>query len=64
LLGRLLPLQVNARTQAHVRIQYSTVEQMREALIAKGLAPERADLLLFGAVPQPITINNDTGEKE
>jgi hypothetical protein len=41
LLGRLLPLQINARTQQTTKV------------IARGLAPERADMLLLGKVPEP-----------
>jgi len=29
---------------------------VREALIAKGLAPERADLLLLGKAPEPVPV--------
>jgi hypothetical protein len=53
LLGRLLPLQINARTQQTTKVVYSTVAEVRAALIARGLAPERADLLLLGKVPEP-----------
>jgi hypothetical protein len=54
LLGRLLPLQINARTQQTTKVVYSTVEEVRAALIARGLAAERVDLLLLGKVPQPL----------
>jgi hypothetical protein len=54
LLGRLLPLQINAKTQPTTKIVYSTVEEVRQALIDRGLAPERCDLLLLGKVPQPL----------
>src|ERR1035437_1203762 len=50
LLGRLLPLQINAKTERRVKVTYSSVEEVRAALIARGLAPERADLLLIGKV--------------
>jgi hypothetical protein len=63
LLGRLLPLQINARTQQTTKIVYSTVEEVRAALIARGLAPERADLLLIGKVPEPVKVLGDV-EKE
>jgi hypothetical protein len=51
LLGRLLPLQINARTQQTTKIVYRTVEEVRAALIARGLAAERVDLLLLGKPP-------------
>ena len=63
LLGRLLPLQINARTQQTNKIVYSTVAEVRAALIAKGLAPERADLLLLGKVPTPVQILGDVESK-
>ena len=63
LLGRLLPLQINARTQQTNKIVYSTVSEVRAALIAKGLAPERADLLLLGKVPTPVQILGDVESK-
>jgi hypothetical protein len=53
LLGRLLPLQINARTQQTTKVVYSTVEEVRAALIARGLSAERVDLLLLGKVPEP-----------
>ena len=59
MLGRLLPLQINARTQQTNKIVYSTVEEVRSALIARGLSPERADLLLLGKVPQPVEVLGD-----
>jgi len=59
----LLPLQINARTQQTTKIVYSTVEEVRAALIARGLAPERADLLLIGKVPEPVEVLGDV-EKE
>jgi hypothetical protein len=64
LLGRLLPLQINARTQATTKIVYSSVDQVRAALIARGLSPERTDLLLLGKVPEPVTIENDEDENQ
>jgi hypothetical protein len=42
---------------------YRTVEEVRAALIAKGLAPERADLLLLGKVPTPVQILGDVESK-
>ena len=63
LLGRLLPLQINARTQQTTKVVYSTVAEVRAALIAKGLAPERADLLLLGKVPTPVQILGDVESK-
>jgi hypothetical protein len=62
-LGRLLPLQVNAKTERSVKVTYRTVEEVRAALIARGLAPERADLLLIGKVPEPVEVLGDV-EKE
>jgi hypothetical protein len=62
-LGRLLPLQINAKTERSVKVTYSTVEEVRAALIARGLAPERADLLLIGKVPEPVEVLGDV-EKE
>jgi hypothetical protein len=59
LLGRLLPLQINARTQQTTKVVYSTVEEVRAALIARGLAPERVDLLLIGKVPEPVEVLGD-----
>jgi hypothetical protein len=59
LLGRLLPLQINARTQQTTKVVYSTVEEVRAALIARGLAPERADLLLISKVPEPVKVLGD-----
>lgn len=59
LLGRLLPLQINARTQQTTKVVYSTVEEVRAALIARGLAAERVDLLLLGKVPQPVEVLGD-----
>jgi hypothetical protein len=56
LLGRLLPLQINARTQQTTKVVYSTVEEVRAALIARGLSAERADMLLLGKVPQPVQV--------
>ena len=53
LLGRLLPLQINARTQQTTKIVYKTVAEVRAALIARGLSAERVDLLLLGKVPEP-----------
>ena len=63
LLGRLLPLQINARTQQTTKVVYRTVEEVRAALIARGLAAERVDLLLLGKVPQPVEVLGDV-EKE
>jgi hypothetical protein len=60
LLGRLLPLQINARTQQTTKVVYRTVEEVRAALIARGLAAERVDLLLLGKVPQPVEVLGDT----
>ena len=57
LLGRLLPLQINARTQQATKVVYRTVEEVRAALIARGLAAE--DLLLLGKVPQPVEVLGD-----
>jgi hypothetical protein len=59
LLGRLLPLQINARTQQVTKVVYSTVAEVRAALIARGLASERVDLLLLGKVPQPVEVLGD-----
>jgi hypothetical protein len=59
LLGRLLPLQINDKTERTTKITYSTVEEVRAALIARGLAPERADLLLIGKVPEPVEVLGD-----
>jgi len=59
LLGRLLPLQINARTQQTTKVVYRTVEEVRAALIARGLAAERVDLLLLGKVPQPVEVLGD-----
>ena len=64
LLGRLLPLQINARTQQTTKIVYSTVSEVRAALIARGLAPERADLLLLGKVPEPVEVLSDVAESK
>ena len=63
LLGRLLPLQINAKTERSVKVTYRSVEEVRAALIARGLAPERADLLLIGKVPEPVKVLGDV-EKE
>ena len=63
LLGRLLPLQINAKTERSVKVTYSSVEEVRAALIARGLAPERADLLLIGKVPESVEVLGDV-EKE
>jgi hypothetical protein len=63
LLGRLLPLQINVRTQQITKVVYRTVEEVRAALIARGLAAERVDLLLLGKVPQSVEVLGDV-EKE
>jgi hypothetical protein len=39
LLGRVLPLQINARNESSVRGQYKTVEETRAALRERGIEP-------------------------
>jgi hypothetical protein len=63
-LGRLLPLQINAKTERSVKVTYRTVEEVRAALIARGLAPERVDLLLIGKVPEPVEVLGDVEKSE
>jgi hypothetical protein len=56
LLGRLLPLQINARTMQTTKIVYKTVAEVRAALIAKGMSAEKCDLLLLGKIPEPVPV--------
>lgn len=64
LLGRLLPLQINARTQVTTKIVYKTVAEVRAALIAKGMSAEKTDLLLLGKIPQPLEVLGDVEDDD
>jgi hypothetical protein len=46
LIGRLLPMQVNSKSEPPEKIIYKTTEEVRAALIAKGLSPRRVDLII------------------
>lgn len=52
LLGRLLPLQVNMRSEHVETKRYETVAEVRIAMIEKGIAPERADQLIALTMPR------------
>jgi hypothetical protein len=42
-LGRVMPLQVNVKSEKKVEIRYETVEEVRVALRAKGIDPDVLD---------------------
>jgi hypothetical protein len=45
-LGRILPLQVNARTEQRVKVKYKSYEEVLVELRASGLTDEKINLLL------------------
>ena len=46
LIGRLLPMQINSKSETTETIIYKSPEEIRAALIAKGLPPRKVDLIM------------------
>jgi hypothetical protein len=59
LAGKLLPLLINARTAITNKIVYQSVEEVKLALIAKGMPAEKVDLLLPTKAPTPVPVLDD-----
>jgi hypothetical protein len=62
LLGRVLPLQVNAKTeQRTTRVAYRTVAEVKQALIERGMRPEVVDAIEAAMQPK---FNQEQKKKE
>lgn len=53
LLGRVMPLQANVRTEQHTKVVYETVEQARARLIARRIDPEVLERAMAPKWPAP-----------
>jgi hypothetical protein len=53
LLGRVLPFQINQRTEQHTKVVYETVEEVRARLIARRIDPEVLERAMAPKWPAP-----------
>jgi hypothetical protein len=53
LLGRVMPLQVNAKTEQPGKVVYQTIEEVRAALIAKRIDPDVLERAMMPPFPLP-----------
>jgi hypothetical protein len=53
LVGRLLPMQVNAKSETTEPVVYRTTAEVREALLKRGLPPAKVDLIM-GKTPSNV----------
>ena len=53
LLGRVMPLQANVKTEQHTKVVYTTVEEVRAALIARRIDPDVLERAMMPPWPLP-----------
>lgn len=52
-LGRVMPLQVNVKTEQHTKVVYQTIEEARAALIANRIDPDVLERAMMPPFPTP-----------
>jgi hypothetical protein len=61
-LGRILPLQVNAKTQTKVAVKYETVEEVRAGMLERGFSPKMIEAMEAAMQPKFITQRRPTDQ--